>query len=529
MAERFKKILVLGNEAFIQSLIELLRKNFKTFQFISAFSIEAAESLIDEAKPLFIISSVNLLDGSVIDWFKKNTDFPGLILYQNEKAKETIADLVSQHCSLWRMDKNTTDELLLFIHQALQTVECRLQLKALSQRLNQTRNELKQKMMKHAVMDSLKESDEPFSQAEHQLVEEALRESELMYRTLFESAPVGMCLATIDGNVFGYNEAMQKLIGDSAERSLENFNLSQLFPRAEDYDALLHEVQTMGFIRDIEGELVNSEGYVFYAIMNITFLTIGEEDFLLTVFEDITMRKLAEEKLGDYTEQLREVNAELYQYAYAVAHDIRAPLRAIRNYADFLNEDLAGNLQEEQQEYLDNMVKSVNDAEKFVADLLELSRVGRREVHIEPIHLKQLVYDLEASLDLSENMKVNYPDDLPVVMGEHTLLKQIFLNLITNGLKFNQSAVKEINFTWQDVDSQYVEIRIQDNGIGIKPEYHEQIFRVFERLHTKQEYDGTGVGLAIVKKAVLKMQGQVQLESNAGQGSTFIISLLKSV
>ncbi len=529
MNEPLKKILVLGNESFIQCLIDSLRKNFKTFQFISAFSIEAAESLINESRPLFIISSVHLLDGNAIDWFKKNTDCPGLILYDDEKPKEASEALACQHCSLWRMDKNTMDELLLYIHQALQTVECQLQLKVMSQKLNENRNEFQQIMMKQAVMDSHKESDEPFSQAEHQLVEEALRESELMYRTLFESAPVGMCLATIDGNVFGYNEAMQKLIGDSAERSLENFNLSQLFPRAEDYDSLLHEVQTMGFIRDIEGELVNSEGYVFYAIMNITFLTMGEEDFLLTVFEDITMRKLAEEKLGDYTEQLREVNAELYQYAYAVAHDIRAPLRAIRNYADFLNEDLAGNLQEEQQEYLDNMVKSVSDAEKFVADLLELSRVGRREVDIEPINLKQLVHDLVASLDLSENMKVHYPDDLPVVMGEHTLLKQIFLNLITNGLKFNQSEVKEINLTWRDADSQYIEMRIQDNGIGIKPEYHEQIFRVFERLHTKQEYDGTGVGLAIVKKAVLKMQGQVQLESKEGQGSTFVISLLKSV
>lgn len=520
-------IIILGNETFLQTLILALRKEFTDYQFISAFSLEAARNILSELNLRLFVSPFQLVDGDITTLINSYPELPGVIFYKSKDEIQIIKS-VSSNYHFWPYHEDQLDEFILYLEQSLDNLDNHLKIQNLTKQLNDSADKVLEMELKHSTRDLFNDDSGPLSKAEHQLVEEALRESELMYRTLFESAPVGMCLATIDGNVFGYNEAMMKLIGDSTERSLENFNLSQLFPKAEDYDNLLHEVQTMGFIRDIEGELVNAEGYVFFAIMNITFLTIGEEDFLLTVFEDITMRKFAEAKLADYTDQLREANAELYQYAYAVAHDIRAPLRAIRNYADFLNEDLTGELEEEQQEYLDNMVKSVSDAEQFVADLLELSRVGRREVDIEPIALKQLIQDLVASLDLPKNMQVHYPDDLPIVLGERTLLKQVFLNLITNGMKFNQSDVKQVDFSWRILDPQNIEIRVQDNGIGIKPEYHEQIFRVFERLHTKQEYDGTGVGLAIVKKAIVKMQGQVQIESEIDKGSTFIISLMKA-
>lgn len=527
MTNQFKTILLLGEDAFYKSFIADLQSKILDVQVVSAVSLEEASTVMQSSYVQLVLSPLQLIDGAIVPFLAQCDDTFSLIFVQSDEETKMIESSEIRNCFPW-LSSGSINNLILLVKQLLIQEAYQNKINHLSIELQETQNKLLQSEMKHTTADLFHEKESSFSKAEHQLVQEALRESELMYRTLFESAPVGMCLATIDGNVFGYNEAMHKLIGDSTERSLENFNLSQLFPRSEDYDNLLHEVQTMGFIRDIEGELVNSEGYVFYAIMNITFLTIDEEDFLLTVFEDITMRKLAEEKLADYTEQLREANTELYQYAYAVAHDIRAPLRAIRNYADFLDEDLSGNLQEEQQEYLDNMVKSVSDAEQFVADLLELSRVGRREVDIESVDLKTLIRDLVASLDLDENMHVHYPEDLPAVMGERTLLKQVFLNLITNGMKFNQSDNKNVNFSWQALDSQTIEIRVQDNGIGIKPEYYEQIFRVFERLHTKQEYDGTGVGLAIVKKAIVKMQGQVQLESVVGQGSTFVIFLLKA-
>jgi PAS domain S-box-containing protein len=232
-----------------------------------------------------------------------------------------------------------------------------------------------------------------------------------------------------------------------------------------------------------------------------------------------------EKKAGD----LLAANEELSQYAYVVSHDLKAPLRAIRNYADFLGEDLEEALDGDQRTYLDGLNHAVRQGEELVEDLLEFSRVGAISNPIETIQTGTFIKDLVESLNLTENIEVVVGNDnWPSIDAEPTLLRQILLNLISNAIKFNDSTHKRVEIGWLPVGEDRYEVFVRDNGIGIEDRHHEQIFRVFQRLHTSKEYEGTGLGLAIVKKAASKLHGSVRIESKAGGGSTFFVALPKT-
>lgn len=278
--------------------------------------------------------------------------------------------------------------------------------------------------------------------------------------------------------------------------------------------------------------------------VNVMAGQIAERDRRLreligTLEQEIAERKRAEEELEKYREHLEdlvkertaaleEVNAELSQYAYVVSHDLRAPLRAIHNYADFLHEDLAATLEGDQKMYLNSLGQVVQEAEGLVEDLLELSRVGRHSASRETVDLGVFLCELVDSLKLALDVQIIVGSDWPPVEAEPALLRQIFQNLIDNAVKFNPSPLKRIELGWRPAGEEAYEFFVRDNGLGIASRYHEQIFRVFERLHTQAEYEGTGIGLAIVKKAVGKLHGSIRLESEPGQGSTFFVTLPKT-
>lgn len=232
-----------------------------------------------------------------------------------------------------------------------------------------------------------------------------------------------------------------------------------------------------------------------------------------------------EERVQQRTHELQETNDELFQYAYAVSHDLRTPLRGIRNYADFLQEDLVDTLDVEQKRYLEGLLRAVREADHMVDGLLTLSRISSRDLPLESIDLNIFLRGLILSLELSSEVAVVIQPSWPTIQTEVALLRQIFQNIILNGVKFNQSPVKEIYLNWILLSDQTYQFSVKDNGIGIDPIYQERIFGVFERLHTYQEYPGTGIGLAIVRKAVRKLRGSVRIESQVGQGSTFIVQL----
>lgn len=281
--------------------------------------------------------------------------------------------------------------------------------------------------------------------------------------------------------------------------------------------------------------LLDAEGLLFGAIETL---------------QDITARKRAEEALHAHQENLEEVvrlrteeltrtheelaakaatlqdiNDELSQYAFVVSHDLRAPLRAVRNYADFLREELEDQLNDEQRSYFDGMASALKFGDELVNDLLDFSRVGGENVTAHAVALDEFLAELSQELELPADAELICTAGLPVVLAEKTLLRQIFSNLVTNGFKFNHSPGKKVEIGLAAHHGSRCDLYVRDNGIGIDPRYHDRIFKMFKRLHTHKEFEGTGIGLAIVKKATVKLGGSVRIESAVGSGSTFIVTL----
>jgi len=223
--------------------------------------------------------------------------------------------------------------------------------------------------------------------------------------------------------------------------------------------------------------------------------------------------------------ELEEANADLAQYAYAVSHDLKTPLRGIHHYADFLYEDLEASLGDAHKAYLDGLRRAVWQAEALVNGLLELSRVGNRNLVYQTVNLNTLLQEIITSLNMPEDVDIVWEGTWPTVEVDPVLLRQILQNLISNAAKFNCTPRKRVELGWCLVGEHECELYVRDNGLGIDPRYTEQIFQVFQRLHTRQEYEGTGIGLAIVKKAVSRMGGTVHVTSTPGEGSTFWVTL----
>jgi PAS domain S-box-containing protein len=238
--------------------------------------------------------------------------------------------------------------------------------------------------------------------------------------------------------------------------------------------------------------------------------------------------RLAHRDLATKAAALEAANEELSQYAYVVSHDLKAPLRAIHNYSDFLCEDLEATLDEDQKGFLDGLKRAVRQGEELVEDLLEFSRVGQWSVPTQRIDIGAFLRELIASLNLSPDVEVAMANNWPTIETDQTLLRQVFQDLIRNAVKFNHSPRKHLEVGWLPVGDERCDVFVRDNGIGIEPRYYEQIFGMFQRLHTREEYEGTGLGLAIIKKASSKLHGSVRVESEAGKGSTFFVNLPKT-
>jgi signal transduction histidine kinase len=251
------------------------------------------------------------------------------------------------------------------------------------------------------------------------------------------------------------------------------------------------------------------------------------------ITRDMTDRKKLLETIQQHAEELElriaereQTNAELEAFSYSVSHDLRAPVRAIEGFTDIILTDFAGQLPQEAVEYLQQVVKSAGRMNRLVQDLLNYSRLTRADIHPSRVRVATAIDD--ARLQIEEKLRDNV-----TVSGEAALcvfahiptLTQVLFNLITNGLKFyppGRIPHVEVNARR---DGDKVVISVKDEGIGIAQQHQDRIFNVFERLHTADEYPGTGIGLAIVKRGITRMGGTVRLESAPGKGSTFYISL----
>lgn len=331
------------------------------------------------------------------------------------------------------------------------------------------------------------------------------------------------------------SENISKVTGYSAEEYLSDpsFWIDHLHP--DDKDKLMIEMaqvfdakKSMSF----EYRFLCADGHYIWILdkLKISRNDKGEPTEMLGLWLDISDRKdneqalkAANTALKNKTNELEESNAELSQFTFVVSHDLKAPLRAVHSYCDWLSEDLEGSLEPDQEEYITGMQTAVQQAEDLIEDLLELSRVGRRAVEVEDIPLTEFFNELVGDVIIDDSVKVSITDNMPIIEVSPTVLNQVFQNLITNAYTYNTSDNKSIDIKGCGEGNDYI-VSITDNGIGIDERFHDRIFQLFQRLHTKEEYDGTGIGLAIVQKAVSHLHWKISLSSTPNKGSTFSIS-----
>ena len=242
---------------------------------------------------------------------------------------------------------------------------------------------------------------------------------------------------------------------------------------------------------------------------------------------DITALKEAEEKLTEERNLLARSNAELEQFAYVASHDLQEPLRAVASCVQLLQKRYQGKLDARADEFIAHAVDGTKRMQALITDLLAYSRVGTRTHPFESVNCEEVLDDALANLTIAiqESGTAIKRDPLPTVVADATQLGQIFQNLIGNAVKFRaEGRTPEIRVAAQRGTAEWT-FSVGDNGIGIEPQYYERVFRVFQRLHTRTRYPGTGIGLAICKKIVERHGGRIWIESRPEQGTTFFFTL----
>ncbi|MCC8361267.1 sensor histidine kinase [Salinimicrobium sediminilitoris] len=225
--------------------------------------------------------------------------------------------------------------------------------------------------------------------------------------------------------------------------------------------------------------------------------------------------------------ELEEVNKELESFSYSVSHDLRTPLRAISGFSEVLIEDYAEHLDEEAQLYFSEIGRNVKKMGDLIDNLLEFSRLSKQDFFRVPVNIEDIIHKLvDEQKELEPERKTTvYVKDLPLIKGDKNMLKQLFFNLISNAFKYSSKREDSVIEIGSYPKGEQQVFYVKDNGAGFDARYYNKLFGVFQRLHSSNEFEGTGVGLAIVQKIVSKHDGEIWAEGKVGEGACFYVSL----
>lgn len=371
-----------------------------------------------------------------------------------------------------------------------------------------------------------------------QRLKKRLREAGARYRYLIEDAidTLDSAVVLIDkkGEVVWVNKTMEKffsldrrdLIGLTAKGAIDHYASS--FAEPEEYFEKARAAHE-------KGERVNSEIFTvtdqfgrrerILEYRSIPIETDRYEGGRIEHYIDVTEVKQLEEDLRRKTERLKKSNEKLEEFSRGISHDLKAPLQTLEGYSHILTEDYEEELDQDGIRALEALSDTTQRLRDRIESLLTYSSINMEEDRFEEIELSGLIEELKQDLRYTlEGVNLVVPNDLPVVYGNETLLTELFSNLITNAVKYNDKESPRVEIGWKERSERYV-VWVRDNGQGIKERYLEKIFKVFEKLNPRDNPEGTGIGLAVCKRIVEEHRGEIWAESEPGEGTTFYFTL----
>ncbi|NET45121.1 PAS domain S-box protein [Okeania sp. SIO2B3] len=368
---------------------------------------------------------------------------------------------------------------------------------------------------------------------EHKQMEKILQERKERFRLAFDHAPIGIALVSPDGNFIRVNRALCVMLGYS-EVELIQLTFPEI-THPEDLTTDLAFVQQLleGEINfyTIEKRYINQEDNIVWTILSVSLVKdpSGEPLYFISQIQNITSRKQHEAEQQRLITKLKISNQELEDFAYVASHDLQEPLRKIQTFGDRLKIKYGGVLDEKGQDYLQRMQSAAKRMQILIRDLLNFSRITTKAQPYVPVTLSQIVAEVIDDLEnpIEQTKAQVEVGELLTIQADSIQMRQLFQNLIGNALKFHipgNCPIVKVEAILQSEINQ-VQIMVSDNGIGFEEKYLDRIFTPFQRLHGKQKYQGTGIGLAICRKIVERHNGNITARSIPNQGTTFVITL----
>ncbi|MGO8672701.1 MAG: PAS domain S-box protein [Capsulimonadaceae bacterium] len=368
-----------------------------------------------------------------------------------------------------------------------------------------------------------------------------LSTSEASFRVIFEHAAVGIAMVGLDGAWIDVNRRLCKIVGYSREELLDLTFQDITYPDDQDvHKASLDEVLAGRLDTiTIEKRYVRKDGALVWVHITTSLVRSmdGVPNFMISVIEDITSRRAEaetlrrahmdlERRVAERTAELARSNEELQQFAYVASHDLQEPLRMVGSYTQLLARRYEGQLDDKADQYIAYAVDGVKRMQELIQDLLAYSRLGTQETPLSETNLDEVLSTTLANLRVAidESGAVVTVEPLPTVLADRAQMVSLFQNLIGNAIKYRGDRPPAIRVRGRQKGRSWL-FSVRDNGIGIDPQFYERIFVIFQRLHRRSEYSGTGIGLAVCKKIVDRHNGRIWVESEPGKGSIFYFTL----
>jgi len=346
-------------------------------------------------------------------------------------------------------------------------------------------------------------------------------------RTLINSSSLGIVTYNASGRCISANESIARMVGTTCDQLMrQNYNHIESWKKSGLLDAARQAVASGNETRR-EIHTTSTFGKEIWLDCRLTPFFSNEEPYVLVSVDDISISKQAELNLKIYAAKLEQSNRDLQEFAYIASHDLQEPLRKVLAFGDRLARKYTDVLDETGQDYLKRMRDASQRMQTLINDLLSFSRVSTRAQPFTEVDMNSLIQDVISDLENQIDRTQGKVDttELPVIQADPTQMHQLLQNLITNALKFHQDDIPPHIQVSAQILGNKCQICIKDNGIGFEMQYLDRIFKPFQRLHGRQDYEGSGMGLAICRRIVERHSGEITAISSPGEGSTFLVSL----